>query len=98
MTRSNASPFKRREHPEITGGESLTYQYRNWAPHLPPVQTTQRPSRLGGKRKLGCRQMRARHLRGTGIHNADPRHQRPRGNVIRPKGAENEQLTAAVFA
>lgn len=35
MTRSNASPFKRREHPEITGGESLTYQYRNWAPHLP---------------------------------------------------------------
>lgn len=38
-----------------TVGESLTYQYRNWALYLPPVQTTRRPSRLGGKRKLGCR-------------------------------------------
>lgn len=32
MTRSNASPFKLREHPEISVGESLTYQNRNWAP------------------------------------------------------------------
>lgn len=28
MTRSNASPFKLREHPEISVGESLTYQTR----------------------------------------------------------------------
>lgn len=44
--------------------------------------------------KLGCRQIRARHLRGTGIHNEDPRHQRPRGNVIPRKGADmiNSQL------
>lgn len=94
MTRSNASPFKLREHPEITVGESLTYQYRNWAPYLPPVQTTRRPSRLGGQATVGLSQIRARHLRRTGIHNEDPRHQRPRGNVIRPKGAEmiNSQL------
>lgn len=99
MTRSNASPSKLREHPEISVGESLTYQTRTVVGPLSPSCANHTETKPTWRQaKVGCRQIRARHLRGTGIHNEDPRHQRLRVNVIRRKGADNDQLAAAVLA